>query len=214
MTTQTMNPYEVMFLVSQQVASDFAGSVEHIRDLLSRAGAEVLALQKWDERRLAYEIDKQRRGVYFLAYVHADPQSIVGLERDCNISERIMRILVTRANHLTEEQMRAHDRGDELHAESKMRAERAAEQTDTSGARVEFRSAEPKPEAKAEPKPEAKAESKPEAKAEAKAEPKAEPASTPEAKPQGEVASEPEAKPEPVATPEASGDASAEPKTD
>ncbi len=149
MSTQTMNPYEVMFLISQQVASDFAGAVEHIREQLSRAGADVLALQKWDERRLSYEIDKQRRGVYFLAYINASPESIAGLERDCNISERIMRILVTRANHLTEDQMRAHDQSKELGAEGKMRAERAAEQTDTGGARVEFRTEE----AKAEPAP-------------------------------------------------------------
>ncbi len=167
MATQTMNPYEVMFLVSQQVASDFGGTVEHLREQLSRAGAEVLALQKWDERRLAFEIDKQRRGVYFLAYIHAEPESIAGLERDCNISERIMRILVTRANHLSEDQMRAADQSAELGAEAKMRAERAAEQTDTGGARVEIKADEPKP----EPKPEPKAEAKPEPKAEAKPEP-------------------------------------------
>jgi len=139
MTTQTMNAYEVMFLISQQVASDLGGAIEHINELFSRAGAEVIAMQKWDERRLAFEINKQRRGVYLLAYIHAEPGAIAGLERDVNISERIMRMLVTRSDHLSEDQMRAHDQRDELASEAKLRAERATQQTETSGARVDFR---------------------------------------------------------------------------
>ncbi len=139
MTTSTKNPYEAMFLISQQVASDFAGAIQHIRDLLDRAGAEVLAMQKWDERRLAYEIDKQRRGIYILTYFYAEPDAIAPLERNCNISEQIMRVLITRADHLSEDQMRAADRTKDLEAEARMRAERAAERTETGGARVESR---------------------------------------------------------------------------
>ena len=51
---QRINSYEVMFLISQAEATDFAGVIEHIDNLFQRAGAEVVAMQKWDERRLAY----------------------------------------------------------------------------------------------------------------------------------------------------------------
>lgn len=143
--TTTMHPYEAMFLVSQQVATDFNGLIAHVRELFSRAHAEVLALQKWDERRLAYEIDKQRRGIYILAYFLCDPESIAGLERDCNISERILRTLITRADHMSEDQMRAADRSKDLELEARMRAERAAERSETSGARVAFGDDEEQP---------------------------------------------------------------------
>lgn len=136
--TTTMHPYEAMFLVTQQVATDFNGLIAHIRELFARAHAEVLALQKWDERRLAFEIDKQRRAIYILAYFQCDPESIAGLERDCNISERLLRVLITRADHMSEDQMRASDRSRDLELEARMRAERAAERQETSGARVAF----------------------------------------------------------------------------
>ncbi|MCB9845752.1 MAG: 30S ribosomal protein S6 [Phycisphaeraceae bacterium] len=137
MADNAKRAYEGMFLASQQQASDFAGLVTHVRQLLSRANADVVALQKWDERRLAYEIDKQRRGVYLLAYFMAQPSSIAGLERDCNISEQLMRAIFLSAEHLSEDEMRAHDRSQDLDTEARLRAERAAQRTEVATARVE-----------------------------------------------------------------------------
>ena len=119
--------YEAMFLISQSEATDLAGVIEHINDILKRADAELIAMKKWDERRLAYEIDKQKRGVYLLAYFEAPGGNMSGFERDCNLSERIMRVMAIRADYLTRDQMLAADARDELAVEAKMRAERAAE---------------------------------------------------------------------------------------
>ena len=122
-----INVYEGMFLISQAEATDFAGVIEHIQHLFDRSEAKLLAMQKWDERRLAYEIDKQKRGVYILAYFEAPAEKLQSFERDCNLSERLMRVLVTRADHLSAEEIQAMDKREELHIEAKERAERARE---------------------------------------------------------------------------------------
>lgn len=124
-TTANAAMYEVMFLIGQGTASNLSGVLEHINHLFERAGAEVVAMRKWDERRLAYEIDKQKRGVYILAYVRIPADHVTTFERDCTLSELIMRVLVLRADHLTEDDVRTHDLRDELAAEAKMRAEAA-----------------------------------------------------------------------------------------
>ena len=114
------NYYEAMFLVSQATAHDLAGTLEHLTDLIqSRAGGEILGLRKWDERRLAFEIQKQKRGVYFLAYFAADPANLPEFERVANISEHLMRFMVTRADHLTVEEMQAADARQQLSDEAK-----------------------------------------------------------------------------------------------
>lgn len=123
MPIERTNTYEAMFLVSQAAAADFDAVVSHIRDLFDRASAEVIALQKWDERRLAYEIDGQKRGIYFLAYFRAPAGSIDGLRRDCTLSEKIMRVLVLRADHLTDEEMTSADARRALADESRLRSE-------------------------------------------------------------------------------------------
>ena len=113
--------YEVMFLVSQAVAADLKSFIEQIKTIVGRAGGTIHALRKWDERRLAFEIDKQKRGTYLLLYFSTDPTKMGGFERDCNLSENIMRTLITRADHLTIEEMQAHDGQRELETEANLR---------------------------------------------------------------------------------------------
>jgi len=117
--------YEGMFLVSQATAQDLAGCVEHITEAVSRAHGEVIALRKWDERRLAYEIKKFKRGVYFLAYFEADPAFIGDAERFLNLSETMLRFMITKVEHMTEDQMRAQDDSARLRDEARVKGQEA-----------------------------------------------------------------------------------------
>lgn len=128
MTTETMartGVYEGMFLISQAAAAQLGDTLAHIHELFERANATVVAMRKWDDRRLAYEIDKQKRGVYILAYFTCPTDMVTKLERDVQISPKIMRVLVVKADHLTDEEIKANDDRQALADEAKMRAERA-----------------------------------------------------------------------------------------
>jgi small subunit ribosomal protein S6 len=118
--------YEGLFLFPQSATGNLRGAVDHLSELFERAGADVLSLGKWDERRLAYEIKGNKRGVYFLAYLKLDPTSLVGLERDCNLSEQLLRAMVTRAEDIPTETIEAADGRAKLEDEIKVRGEEAA----------------------------------------------------------------------------------------
>lgn len=93
--------YEGMFLLRQEaVANDFAGCVEFLRTSFERAEAEVTLLRRWEERRLAGDIKGQKRGVFLLAYFRAPGGRISSIERDCNLSEQVLRCLIIRADHV------------------------------------------------------------------------------------------------------------------
>jgi len=100
--------YEALFLLNASYATgswDAArGEVEHI---LHRANAEILLLKKWDERKLAYEIDGNKRGVYVLAFFKCEGPKVAGVERDVQLSENILRVLVLKADHLALKDMEA-----------------------------------------------------------------------------------------------------------
>tara|TARA_R110002072_G_scaffold42064_14_gene118283 strand:+ start:3040 stop:3579 length:540 start_codon:yes stop_codon:yes gene_type:complete len=126
MSTETQartGVYEAMFLASQTAAASFGDLIDHINSLFERAGAEVISMKKWDERRLAYEIDKQKRGVYILAYIKCPADMVPHLERDVVISDKLLRVLVTSADHLTEEEIASFNDQDGLVTEAKLRAE-------------------------------------------------------------------------------------------
>src|SRR5262245_38811717 len=103
MATKRVYTYEAMFLLSQAVAAELNSAIDHIKEIISRGHGEIIAMRKWDERRLAYEIKGQKRGYYVLVYFKAPGDQIAHLERDCNLSEKILRSMFLRCDHLTPE---------------------------------------------------------------------------------------------------------------
>lgn len=113
--------YEGLFLFPQSAASDLQSAVDHLKEILARAEVKIISLRKWDERRLAFEIKKNRRGLFFLVYFEAAPNALAHIERDCNLSEQVLRSMVLRAEHVTREEMEAADGQIELADEIKLR---------------------------------------------------------------------------------------------
>ena len=98
--------YEGMFLVdSARAGADWDGIIATIKRILERAGAEIASIRKWDDRRLAYEIRHVNRGTYILTYFRADGQHIQGIEKAVQLSEKILRVLILNAEHMTTEDM-------------------------------------------------------------------------------------------------------------
>ncbi|HUW20992.1 MAG TPA: 30S ribosomal protein S6 [Sedimentisphaerales bacterium] len=89
--------YEAMFLVdSVDAASDWDGIQTTIKNILKKVEAEVVSLRKWDDRRLAYDIDGKSKGTYILCYFRTDGRRNHEIERAVRLSERIMRALILR----------------------------------------------------------------------------------------------------------------------
>ena len=95
--------YDGLFLMNPQaVGTDLAGAIERVREILQRHEAEIVSIRKWDDRRLAYPIAGQKRGVYILALFRVAGQAIARIERDCHLSEEVARVMVIRGDHLGE----------------------------------------------------------------------------------------------------------------
>ena len=91
-----MKLYEAMVVVDDARCSDDYSSVaEHVKGILRKSGAEIKQFTKWDERRLAYPINRHGRGVYLLVYFMAPLDSITQINRDCALSDVVLRMLIT-----------------------------------------------------------------------------------------------------------------------
>lgn len=98
-----LNTYEGMFLFDPSVASKWDVVESEVGRIMERAEAELIGAKKWDERRLAYEIEHRKRGCYVLALFKARGSSIAGIERDVQLSEKVLRLLVLRCDLSDEE---------------------------------------------------------------------------------------------------------------
>lgn len=89
--------YEGMFLLdSARAAKDWEGTESLVTSVLTRYGAKFILKDKWDERKLAYPVKKQRRGTYFLAYFDAPEGSMAEMRRDLLLTDGVLRFLVLR----------------------------------------------------------------------------------------------------------------------
>ncbi len=102
-----MNTYEMMFIFDPTVGDNWEKVEGEIDRLMQRAEAEVIVTNKLEERRLAFEIEGRKRGLYVLTYFRANGEKITALERDARLSEMILRVLIIRADGISEEKMRS-----------------------------------------------------------------------------------------------------------
>ncbi len=102
--------YEGLFLFDSAVIRDWPTIEAEVKRLMERIGATLLVCVKFDERKLAFEIRRRKRGTYVLTYFDAPMAKIGELERDAQLSEVILRAMVLRRD-LSEEklaQLKAH----------------------------------------------------------------------------------------------------------
>lgn len=90
-----LKQYEGMFLLhSGKYASDSEKVVGEVLGLLERMDAEVIAHRPWADGKLAYPIEGQTKGVHYLAYFKADSSTLKDLDRQCHLSDTILRYMV------------------------------------------------------------------------------------------------------------------------
>lgn len=92
-----MNKYEGMFLLdNSKVKPDAAECAAVVSDAIKKHGGNVVRADRWDERKLAYEIRKQKRGTYVLAHFEADSANVAQIRNDVNLSENFLRTMIMR----------------------------------------------------------------------------------------------------------------------
>jgi small subunit ribosomal protein S6 len=117
-----------MFLVDSALAgSDWNGVISAIERIFERAGAELISLKKWDDRRLAYEIDHKDRGTYILTYFRVDGSKIQSIERDVRLSDDLMRVLILNAEVMSSEDMEKETPMDKVQREKTEEAAKISE---------------------------------------------------------------------------------------
>jgi small subunit ribosomal protein S6 len=88
--------YEVMFVVDAGHGRENQSKVmTELKELVEKSGGTWVNGDKWEERRLAYNIKKRKRGLYVLAHMVCPTQNITRLERNMQISDLVLRALVT-----------------------------------------------------------------------------------------------------------------------
>lgn len=92
-----MKKYEIMFILSTQVADEERkNTVEFVENLLTKNGAVEVNTELMGERKLAYPINKKENGFYVLTKFEIDGTKLSEIEKRLNIDENIMKYIIVK----------------------------------------------------------------------------------------------------------------------
>lgn len=88
------NSYEMMYILRPDLGEEQVDqAIAKYENLLRDNGAEQIEIQHRGKRRLAYEINRQREGVYIQMNYKAPATHVAPVERAMRISEDVIRYL-------------------------------------------------------------------------------------------------------------------------
>src|SRR6187455_638579 len=92
-----MRRYELMLVIRPDVPDDRSQAViDRTTRQITAAGGQIVKVAPWGRRRLAYPIDRYREGSYHIVVFESPAEAIAELERSLQITEDVLRYLVTR----------------------------------------------------------------------------------------------------------------------
>ena len=90
-----MKKYELMVVIDSSPEADkIDRTVERIQEILTGKGGNILSVDNWGRRRLAYEIQRRQYGHYTLFLFELDPKEIKDLNRQLRLNPMVIRHLV------------------------------------------------------------------------------------------------------------------------
>ncbi|NNE71932.1 MAG: 30S ribosomal protein S6 [Rhodothermales bacterium] len=88
------NTYELTYIVNSVLSEEqIKDLVERVTVYIKEGGSDILDVDVWGSRRLAYPIQKKRNGFYVNMYFRAPGAFIGRLERALEIDDNILRYL-------------------------------------------------------------------------------------------------------------------------
>lgn len=97
-----MREYElaVVYDLAVAEAGGAEASIQHLTQLVETRGGQVLRVDHWGRRRMAYPIGRAIDGDYVISRIELDPAGVDALEATLRIDERVYRHLIVRADEL------------------------------------------------------------------------------------------------------------------
>ncbi|MEA3353526.1 MAG: 30S ribosomal protein S6 [Campylobacterota bacterium] len=95
--------YETMFIVKPTLTEEeIQNQIATVKGNIEKNGGEIVSCDDMGTRELAYEIQKSKRGYYYVIYFKAPSESITELERNYKINENILRFIFIKSESKAE----------------------------------------------------------------------------------------------------------------
>jgi len=87
-----MRKYETIFILDPDLEEEQAQSaVEKVKGIITQNNGEILKVDDWGKRKLAYDVKKKSKGHYFLLHFSGSPALLSELERNFRVMDPVIK---------------------------------------------------------------------------------------------------------------------------
>src|SRR5687767_8016641 len=88
--------YEAMWVVDANTGrEDYNKVIAAIKEIVEKGGGSWINADRWEERRLAYQIKKKKRGLFIINHFSAPTEAVTKIDRNARLSDLILRHMIT-----------------------------------------------------------------------------------------------------------------------
>lgn len=92
-----MQVYESIFIVRPSLSDDdISKIIEKMKGVLERAGASLLSVENWGKKKLAYEMSRERKGLFVNLHFRSGGEAVSELERSYRLEDAVIKFLTVR----------------------------------------------------------------------------------------------------------------------
>ena len=89
--------YELGIILNPEVSEEQARAIlERVDQIVTNHDGQVVRVNQWGRRRLAYPIERHRDGLYVFIDMILTPETVFELDRTLKVSEEVLRHLIKR----------------------------------------------------------------------------------------------------------------------
>ena len=98
-TPNTAREYETIYILRPNTPNDGVAEVNtRIKGVIEGMGGKIIKVDNWGKRRLAYEVAKERKGIYLYWLYLAQPGVVEETERNLRMLDNVIRYLTTKVD--------------------------------------------------------------------------------------------------------------------
>ncbi len=92
-----MKFYESIFIIRPTLSDDETTKlIDKMKGIVEKTGGEMLKLENWGRKKLAYEVKRERKGTYAYFYFRSKGDVTSELERSYRLEDSVMKFLTVR----------------------------------------------------------------------------------------------------------------------
>ena len=98
-TPNTAREYETIYILRPNTPNEGVAEVNNrIKGIIEGMGGKIVKVDNWGKRRLAYEVAKERKGIYLYWQYLAQPGVVEEAERNLRMLDNVIRYLSTKVD--------------------------------------------------------------------------------------------------------------------